>query len=102
MATMQMRKSKYIPEYDYMNGTWSMTDEEIGKIFEEAHSYAERGDWEGYQRVTQRLPATPNGALMARDELGKEGLLALGWNLADAEIAYGKNWLDEYKVGDDE
>ncbi len=37
-------------------------------------------------------------ALLMRDTMGKEALLAEGWNLADAEIVYGKDWLDKYMV----
>lgn len=101
-SPFRRRESKYVPTYDLTRGEWSMSQEEMRRIFDQAHPFAERGDWETYLAIIRKIPVTPNAALMARDDYGKEGLLALGWNLADAEIAYGKDWLDNYKVDDGE
>lgn len=91
--------TKYVPNYDYTQlNNWSMSKEESNAILEEATRLYEAGDREGYHRTIKKLPLAPNIALRMRDEIGKEALLAEGCNLADAEIVYGKNWLDEYMV----
>jgi hypothetical protein len=91
--------NKYWPTYDYSQvNNWSMSKEESNAILHEASRLWEAGDKEGYFRVSKKLPLAPNLALMMRDDIGKEALLAEGWNLADAEIVYGKDWLDNYMV----
>ncbi len=91
--------SKYTPTYDYSQvNNWSMSKEEATAILEEAARLFEAGDEEGHDRVAKKLPLLPNLALLMRDQMGKEALVAEGWNLADAEIVYGKDWLDNYMV----
>ncbi len=101
-ATTHKRRrnySKYTPNYDYSQvDSWSMSKEEANAILDEAAKLWMAGDKEGYYRVSKRLPLPPNMALQMRDDKGKEALLAEGWNLADAEIVYGKDWLDNYMV----
>lgn len=96
---MGKARSKYTPTYDYSEcNNWSMSREEAAAIFVEANDCMERGDEDGYYAVIMKLPVPPNMALQMRDEMGKEKLLAAGYNLADAEIVYGKDWLDNYMV----
>ncbi len=98
-ATALRNYSKYAPNYDYSQvSNWSMSKEEADAILNEASRLWETGDEEGYYRELKKLPLAPNMALRMRDEEGKEALLAEGWNLADAEIVYGKDWLDNYMV----
>lgn len=104
MSTAVKNKGrKYIPDYDYSQcDQWSMSKEEAAKIFAEANKYMQRGDMDGYFEWTMKIPLAPNIALRMRDEMGKEELLASGFNLADAEIVYGKDWIDSYKIDADE
>lgn len=97
--TAKGNKSKYTPAYDYSQcGQWSMTKEEAAAIFAEANTRMEQGDEDGYYNLIKKLPLAPNMALRMRDEMGKDELLAAGYNLADADIVFGKDWLDNYKV----
>lgn len=101
--TTQPRYMKYIPDYDYTEPElWSMSTEEKSKIFDEIRKCRAQGDEEGVYEWMKKLPLPPNIALQWRDEEGKEDLLASGANLADAEIAYGKDWLDNYMIDDGE
>jgi hypothetical protein len=98
-VTARRRGSKYMPTYDYSQvNNWSMSKEEANAILDEASNLLDAGDEDGYFRVTKKLPLAPNIALMMRDDMGKEALLAGGYNLADAEIVYDKDWLDKYMV----
>lgn len=93
------KATKYIPDYDYSQcDQWSMSKEEAAKIFAEANKCMDQDDEDGYYKWISKIPLPPNMALRLRDELGKEKLLASDYNLADAEIVYGKDWIDNYKV----
>lgn len=99
MTTATKKRSKYTPTYDYSEcHTWSMTKEEAAAIYAEANDCMEKGDEEGYDNLIAKLPLPPNMALRLRDEMGKEKLLASGFNLADAAIVYGEDWLDNYMI----
>lgn len=96
---MQKNLPRYAADYDYITDTgWSMTDKERIEITERAEKLEEMGDTKGYKREMKKIPLAPNLAWMLRDRLGKKAFLKQGYNLADAEIAYGKNWIDEYNV----
>ena len=98
-ARKQKTRSRYTPTYDYTTLTgWSMTPEEMNAILDKASECDDNGDEEGYDRWIHKLPLVPNMALMMLDDMGKEALLAEGFNLADAEIAYGKDWLDTCRI----
>jgi hypothetical protein len=98
-TTVKEPYSKYAPSYDYTNPHgWSMTPEEKKELLEKAAECHEKGDYEGYEYWSMKLPLAPNIALQMRDDYGKEALIKEGYNLGDAEIAYGKDWLDNYKI----
>jgi hypothetical protein len=98
-ATHQRPKKTYMPTYDYSQvDNWSMSKEEANAIMNEASRLLEAGDREGFHREVKKIPLPPNMALSMRDEKGKNALLVEGWNLADAEIVFGKDWLDNYMV----
>lgn len=96
---MRLRKkrgpNKYSPTYDY-RAIQSISNDEIEVIWKEADEFKIRGDKKGYSRTMRKLPMPPNLALLLRDALGKDEFLKCGFNLAEAEVAYGKDWLDEY------
>ncbi len=99
MTTDRIRFPSYATTYDYTTDEgWSMKDEERFAIAQRARQCRKAGDKEGYEREMKKIPLEPNIAWMMRDRLGKKAFLEEGYNLKDAEIAYGKNWVDEYKV----
>ena len=100
MTTMRATKyPTYAAEYDYTTDKgWSMSIAERIEIAQRARQCRKAGDREGYEREMRKIPLEPNLAWMLRDRMGKKAFLEKGYNLKDAEIAYGKNWLDEYNV----
>ncbi len=99
MSTARMKFPTYETTYDYTTDKgWSMKDAERSAIMDRADKYEEAGDREAYEREMKKIPLSPNIAWMLRDRMGKKAFLEQGYNLNDAEIAYGKNWVDEYRV----
>ncbi len=100
MTTMRATKyPTYAATYDYTTDKgWSMSFEERTEIAQRARQCRKAGDMEEYDRLMKQIPLEPNLAWMLRDRLGKKEFLEEGYNLKDAEIAYGKNWVDEYRV----
>jgi hypothetical protein len=106
MATMRKRRRERYPRYaamyDYTTDKgWSMTDAEAMAISDRADEYEAKGDMAASEREMKKIPLAPNLAWLMRDELGKKAFLEAGYNLKDAEIAYGKNWVDEFNVIND-
>ena len=98
-AIGRKNRSKYTPTYNYSQcDNWSMSGEEADAILEEANSRLEAGDEDEFYMVAKKLPLPPNMALRMRDEIGKEEMLKSGFNFADAEIVFGKDWIDNYMV----
>ncbi len=94
-----MKFPTYETTYDYTTDKgWSMKDAERIAITKRANKYEEAGDMEAYEQEMKKIPLAPNLAWMLRDLLGKKEFLEEGYNLKDAEIAYGKNWVDEFNV----
>lgn len=97
--TPKNRGTKYVADYDYSTDEgWSMTNAERNKIAKRAEEYERKGNTKAAEKETRKIPLAPNLAWMMRDHLGKKEFLAEGYNLKDAEIAYGKNWVDEFEV----
>ena len=53
------------------------------------------GDEEERTRILRTVPVYPEVARGAKELMGKERLLKSGFNLVEAERAYGKDWLDK-------
>ena len=53
------------------------------------------GDDEERRRILRTVPMYPRVALGLKESMGKERLLESGFNLVEAERAYGKDWLDK-------
>lgn len=99
MKTRRDELPAYATTYDYTTDKgWSMKDEERIAIAQRARQCRKAGDMEGYMREMRKIPMAPNLAWMTRDRIGKKAFLEAGYNLGDAEIAYGKNWVDEFRV----
>jgi hypothetical protein len=43
--------------------------------------------------LDKTIPMPPFMAKFWKDHIGAEGLLKLGWNMAEAEAAFGSDWL---------
>jgi hypothetical protein len=54
-----------------------------------------QGRKEEAQKLLHTTPLSPYLAKLYRDYIGADELKKSGWNLADAEAAFGPNWLNE-------
>ncbi len=69
------------------------TREEELAILQAAQEARERGDLEEASRLSKKLPLLPCLAMSLKEQVGAEELLKQGYDLSEAEKAYGKNWL---------
>ena len=51
------------------------------------------GDEEGASRLLRTAPLPPYIAKVIKEKVGSEYLINSGWNLSEAELAFGSNWL---------
>jgi hypothetical protein len=54
----------------------------------------EAGDKEGSTRLMKTAPMPPYLAKVYKEKVGAEQLKNSGWNLSEAEAAFGPNWLN--------
>jgi len=60
-----------------------------GKLLE----LSEAGDEEGISRLIRSMPMPPYLAKVAKEKIGVDFLINGGWNLSEAEAAFGSDWL---------
>ena len=53
------------------------------------------GDKEGYSRLTRTIPMPPYLAKIAKEKIGADFLINGGWNLSEAEVEFGSDWLNK-------
>ena len=51
------------------------------------------GDKEGHDRLMKSIPLPPYLAKIAKEKIGLDFLLSLGWNLSEVEAEFGQTWL---------
>jgi len=71
----------------------TMTLDEKLAISNKACALYEAGDKEGYSRLTRTIPMPPYLAKVYKEKVGVEQLIKGGWNLSEAEEAFGSDWL---------
>ena len=52
-----------------------------------------QGKMEEAKKLRHQMPLAPYLAKFIKDHLGSEALLKMGWNLAEADVEYGSDWL---------
>ena len=70
-----------------------MTMEEEAAIAMKAFDLKKQGKPEECERLIKTMPLQPYLAKFVKDHLGSDFLLSLGWNLAEANVEYGSDWL---------
>lgn len=70
-----------------------LTREEILDISAKAHQAFEAGHHEDALRIGQAIPLAPHIAMALKNTIGAEAVRNSGFNLNEAEKAYGKDWL---------
>ena len=71
-----------------------MTHEEVNTLLAQAIRASEQGNYDKQKSLLQKLPLPAHLAKIAKDMWGKDFLKCSQWDLSEAEVLYGKNWLD--------
>ena len=72
----------------------TMTLDEKLAISMKACSLYQAGDKEGFSRVIRTAPMPPYLAKIMKDKMGADFLIKGGYNLSEAEVKFGYNWLN--------
>jgi hypothetical protein len=72
-----------------------MTLDEKLAIACKAAELSNSGDEEGYSRLIRSIPMPPYLAKIYKEKVGVEEFMESGWNLSEAEAAFGKDWLSK-------
>jgi hypothetical protein len=54
-----------------------------------------QGRHEEASRMRRQIPLSPHMALWAKKRMGADFLIQSGWNLDEADLAYGPGWLNK-------
>ncbi|GMO45942.1 MAG: hypothetical protein Pg6C_07900 [Treponemataceae bacterium] len=72
-----------------------MTEQERMEIAKKSAELLLAGKEEESTAVFKQIPLPPSTARIWKKYVGLESLKASGWNLSEAEAAFGKDWLDK-------
>jgi hypothetical protein len=72
-----------------------MTLDEKLAISCKAAALRKAGDKEGATRLLRTAPMPPYLAKVAKEKIGVDFLINGGWNLSEAEAAFGADWLSK-------
>ena len=72
-----------------------LTPEKLKELRNAINIAEANGDEEERRRILRTVPMYPQVARGLKESMGKERLLESGFNLVEAERAYGKDWLDK-------
>lgn len=89
---------RFLPGYDVANFESTMSDEEASRLIDLHYALLKEGKEDEAHEVVRQIPAHPCHALTQLVMLGKEDIFVLDMNLADAEKAYGPDWMDRFDV----
>jgi hypothetical protein len=72
-----------------------MTLDEKLAVSNKAIALKKAGDRDGYERLMMTVPLPPYLAKVAKEKIGVDFLINGGWNLSEAEVAFGADWLSK-------
>ena len=72
-----------------------MGKEEINDLMNLSRKLRAEGREEEATKVAMKIPLAPHLAMALKEVYGAEYVRNAGFNLADAEVKYGTNWLDK-------
>ena len=78
-----------------MPQTQTMTLDEKLAISNRAIALKNSGDRDGYDRLMRTIPMPPYLAKIYKEKVGVEPLIKSGWNLSEAEVEFGPDWLNK-------
>ena len=70
-----------------------MTEKEQAAIFMKAIELRDAGKEAEAHALQATVPLPPYLAKIAKEKIGADFLIQAGYNLSEAEAAYGKDWL---------
>jgi len=73
----------------------TMTLDEKLSISNKACLLLQAGDREGYNQLMRSVPMPPYLAKIAKEKIGVDFLINGGWNLSEAEVEFGRDWLSK-------
>jgi hypothetical protein len=73
----------------------NFTKDEYFALSDELFEAIENEDRETCERLSAILPANPEVIRIFKNVYGKDYILALGFDLTEANLLYGEGWLDE-------
>jgi len=71
-----------------------MTDHEKADVIIKSIEMRKAGQKDEAMELRRTVPLSPWLAKFTKDKMGADVLLALDWNLAEAEAEYGSDWLN--------
>ncbi len=71
------------------------TEDEYFALLDEGERAKDRGDMKEYERIRALMPANPEVMKAFKEVYGKEFVLSCGLDLTEANLKFGKGWLDE-------
>jgi len=75
--------------------TQTMTLDEKLAISNKACELWKAGDVEGHDRLMKTIPIPPYQAKVIKDKLGLDVLLKGGWNFAEVEAKFGRDFISK-------
>jgi len=71
----------------------TMTLDEKLALSDKVATLWQSGDKEGFSRLIRSMPMPPYLAKVMKEKMGADFLINGGWNLSEAEVEFGKDWL---------
>jgi hypothetical protein len=72
-----------------------MTKEQYDDLHARVDAAEKRGDSEEYDRLLHFVPLSADVAKAFRNTYGRDFLVSTGFDLTEADMKFGKGWLDE-------
>jgi hypothetical protein len=72
-----------------------MTEKEKAVIMLKSLELREAGDEKGAHALITQIPLPPWLAKTMKEKIGADFLIEAGYNLSDAEAAFGSDWLNQ-------
>lgn len=72
-----------------------MSPKEIDRLMDLSRKLRKEGKEEEATKVAMQIPLAPHLAMAMKEVCGSEYVKNAGFNLIDAEVEYGTNWLDK-------
>jgi hypothetical protein len=71
-----------------------MSQDDRAEINRKSRELREAGKYEEAMTVSKTRPLSPYLAKILKEKVGVDYLRKSGWNLAEAEAEFGRDWLD--------